>query len=109
MLTLRLGKLLNSPAGKIMISILLGLGLASLFQKTCVGEGCVVVKSVSPDIIQKNTYEVHHNLLCAFLSRSFSIYKNPSSSPSICKARSTPKNTTPFAGIDRIRHGCKPR
>ena len=56
MLSNLMKKLFNDKYGKIIVSIILGLGIASLFKKTCVGEGCVIIKSVSPEIIQKNTY-----------------------------------------------------
>jgi hypothetical protein len=48
--------LFNTNRGKIIVSIILGLGIASLFKKTCVGDGCIVIKSLSPDMIQANTY-----------------------------------------------------
>lgn len=57
MLTLRLGKLLNSPAGKIMISILLGLGLASLFRKVCDDYNCVVYKGTPNDDVKNKVFK----------------------------------------------------
>lgn len=36
---------LTSPAGSIVVSILLGLGLAAVFRKACKGKHCVVVKA----------------------------------------------------------------
>jgi hypothetical protein len=48
--------LFKTNRGKIIVSIVLGLGLASLFKKTCVGDGCIVIKSLPPDKIQGNTY-----------------------------------------------------
>jgi hypothetical protein len=41
-------RLLNSKFGKIIVSILLGLGLASLFRKACKDRKCL--KFVGPDI-----------------------------------------------------------
>jgi len=35
----------NNPTGRSVIAILLGLGLASMFRKTCVGDRCVVVRA----------------------------------------------------------------
>jgi len=35
-------RLLNTPLGKIIISILLGLGLATLFRKVCKDKNCIV-------------------------------------------------------------------
>ena len=56
MLTKLIDRLFKNKYGKIIVSIILGLGLASVFKKTCVGDGCVIVKAVSPDIVQKNIY-----------------------------------------------------
>ena len=38
-------KILNTSEGSIIISIILGLGLASLFKKVCQDNNCVIVKS----------------------------------------------------------------
>tara|TARA_A100001015_G_scaffold270073_1_gene322314 strand:+ start:87 stop:332 length:246 start_codon:yes stop_codon:yes gene_type:complete len=38
-------KLINSDGGKIIISIILGIGLASLFKKACNDRNCLVFKS----------------------------------------------------------------
>ena len=35
-------RLLNEPLGRILISILLGLGLATLFRKVCKDKNCIV-------------------------------------------------------------------
>lgn len=35
-------RLLNTPLGKAFISILLGLGLATLFRKACTDKNCIV-------------------------------------------------------------------
>lgn len=37
-------RLLYSPFGKIVISILLGLGLATMFRKVCKDRNCIVFK-----------------------------------------------------------------
>lgn len=39
---MNLKRLLNTPLGKIFISILLGLGLASAFRKVCNDRNCIV-------------------------------------------------------------------
>ena len=36
-------KILDDPVGRIIVSILLGLGLASIFRKVCTGKSCVIV------------------------------------------------------------------
>ena len=54
--------LFKTERGKIFVSIVLGLGLASIFKKTCVGDGCIIIKSLSPENIQANTYR--HDTKC---------------------------------------------
>ena len=49
-------RLFKSKEGIIITSIILGFGLASLFKQTCVGKGCVIVKTLPPDEIQSNIY-----------------------------------------------------
>ena len=39
---------LKTPAGKIAVSILWGLGLACIFRKACKGRDCIVFKAPSP-------------------------------------------------------------
>ncbi len=46
--------MLNDQAGSILISILLGLGLAAVFRKACTGANCVVVRP--PDMKEVNKY-----------------------------------------------------
>lgn len=38
---MQLRMLLNSPLGKVFVSILLGLGLATIFRATCKEKGCI--------------------------------------------------------------------
>lgn len=38
-------KILNTKEGSIIISVILGLGLASLFKKACEDNNCIIVKS----------------------------------------------------------------
>lgn len=40
------------------ISIVLGLGLASLFRQACTGNECVILKGPSLREVQKNTYKI---------------------------------------------------
>jgi hypothetical protein len=50
-------RLLNSEAGKIVISIILGLGLASLFRKVCVDKNCITFNGVVISDIEDKTYK----------------------------------------------------
>lgn len=47
------GKLVGSPAGGLIVSILLGLGAASIFRGICVGPECVVTESPDPETLSK--------------------------------------------------------
>jgi hypothetical protein len=50
-------KLFNTKEGNILISIILGLGLASLFRNICKNGKCIVYTS-PVDEIQKNFYKI---------------------------------------------------
>lgn len=49
---------MNNQVGRIIISILLGFGLATLFRKVCNGKNCIIVKGPSPDEIKKYYYKI---------------------------------------------------
>ena len=51
-------KFLNSKAGQIIISIVLGLGLATIFRKVCTDNQCVIVKGPSIDEVKKFVYKI---------------------------------------------------
>lgn len=50
--------ILKSKQGVIVVSIILGLGLASLFRQVCKGPHCVVVKGPNPEEINNYFYKV---------------------------------------------------
>ena len=50
-------KFLNTETGKIIISVLLGLGIATLFRKNCNGRSCFDFIAPSLDNIKKNKYK----------------------------------------------------
>ena len=52
-----LAKLIHSNFGKIIISILLGLGLASLFRKVCNERNCMVFRPPDMNEIKSSTYK----------------------------------------------------
>lgn len=54
----RLQKIVNSDGGKILISILLGFGLASLFRKACEGRDCMTFKAPAAKELNGQTYEI---------------------------------------------------
>ena len=52
------GKVLKDKFGSILISVILGLGLAAVFRRVCSGDGCVVVKAPSQKDIDEYVYKV---------------------------------------------------
>lgn len=50
-------KTLQTPAGRIMISIIMGLGLASLFRQSCKGTNCRVFKAAPLKDIEGKIYK----------------------------------------------------
>jgi hypothetical protein len=50
-------RFVNSEFGRIAMSILLGLGLATLFRKVCTGRNCLIIKGCSFEKIQDNTFK----------------------------------------------------
>lgn len=53
----RLIDFMNSSRGSIVISAILGLGLATLFRQTCRGD-CVVVRAPDLDKLRNYIYEI---------------------------------------------------
>ncbi len=50
-------KLFETSEGKIVISIIWGLGLACLFRKVCIGRNCIVYKAPDPKTVEDNIYK----------------------------------------------------
>lgn len=48
--------LLSSDEGKIIISCIWGLGLASLFRQVCKGRQCIVIEGPKPDEMDNKIY-----------------------------------------------------
>ena len=48
--------MLLSKEGRIVLSIVWGLGLATLFRKVCVGRSCIVIKAPNLKKIENNVY-----------------------------------------------------
>jgi hypothetical protein len=57
-----LKEIINSQRGKYLISILLGLGLATLFRVACKSRNCLVFKAPSLDKIKGKVFG--HNKKC---------------------------------------------
>ena len=52
-----LKNIITSEVGRNMMSILLGLGLASLFSKVCKERNCIVFKGTNPDKVKGKIYK----------------------------------------------------
>ena len=48
---------LKSYIGRIIISIIWGFGLATLFRKICKGKNCIILKAPEPKEIKKKIYK----------------------------------------------------
>ena len=66
-------KILNSNAGKYIISILLGIGLSTIFRNVCNDRKCIVFKAVSPENVKDKIFKlgdkcysyVHEQVQCS--------------------------------------------
>jgi hypothetical protein len=52
-----LGRFVHTETGKIIMSILLGLGLASLFRETCKGKRCIYFHAPPLEQVKDKTYK----------------------------------------------------
>ena len=52
---------MQSPTGKIMISVLWGIGIACLFFKTCKTRDCIVIKAPHPEVVSGMIHEHNHS------------------------------------------------
>lgn len=51
-------EVMNHPTGRIIVSLILGFGLAALFRQVCKGGDCHVVKAPNMDEIKKHFYKI---------------------------------------------------
>ena len=58
MIVERFKELMNNTSGQIMISIVLGFGLATMFKKVCKGKNCFVIKGPNPNEVAKHYYKI---------------------------------------------------
>ena len=67
-MTFYLKNIINSERGKIVFSIILGLGLASLFRQSCKSNNCLIFKVPKLDKIKDKVF--NHNNKCYTFSSS---------------------------------------
>lgn len=53
-----LSDVLDSKSGSFVISMIIGLGLASFFKKICKDGQCVVITGPNVNDVKKNTYQI---------------------------------------------------
>lgn len=53
-------KFVHTKNGRIILSVLLGLGLSSLFRKSCKGRNCIVFKGPPIKEIKNKTFEYNN-------------------------------------------------
>lgn len=54
-------KIISSKTGSIIVSVILGLGLAALFRKACKDNNCIVIKGPNVEEVQKFFYKVNED------------------------------------------------
>ena len=59
---INLGKFVHTETGKIMMSILLGFGLASLFRKVCKDKNCLTFQAPPLDDFKDKIYKSNQNV-----------------------------------------------
>ena len=47
---------LKTRTGKLLIAVILGVGLATLFRRSCEGKGCHQFKAPNPEEVKRTTY-----------------------------------------------------
>ena len=66
---MHLGKFFHTKSGKILMSIILGFGLATFFRKVCEGKYCIVFKAPPLDEIKDKIFK-HGDKCYTFKSSS---------------------------------------
>lgn len=56
-----INRLLNTKAGSIVVSIILGLGLAALFRRACKNNSCIVIKGPKMEDIHDYYYKINND------------------------------------------------
>lgn len=51
-------KIMSDPFGAILVSVILGLGLAAIFRKVCDGDGCVVIRAPDQKELDDHVYRI---------------------------------------------------
>ena len=75
---MKIKQLINSKEGKYIISVVLGLGLATLFREVCKDKTCIVFKAIGEKEIKDKIYkhDKHDNKCYKYSLKSSSCNKN---------------------------------
>jgi len=57
MYTMGLERIFHTESGRIIVSVLLGLGLSTLFRKKCIGRNCIDFVAPTLEDIKKKAYK----------------------------------------------------
>ena len=52
-----LDTVLNNRPGQIILSVILGMGLAIIFSRACIGRNCIVVRGPNPAVMDNKIYK----------------------------------------------------
>jgi len=48
---------LDNKTGQILMSVILGLGLAVMFSRACKGRNCIIIRGPNPNAVQGKVYQ----------------------------------------------------
>jgi hypothetical protein len=51
-------RIMSDQFGAIMVSVILGLGLAAIFRRVCDGDGCIVIRAPNQKELDEHVYRV---------------------------------------------------
>lgn len=51
-------RIMSDPFGSILVSVILGIGLAAIFRRACTGDGCIVIRAPSQEEVDEHVYRV---------------------------------------------------
>jgi len=68
-------QLLEQRPGQIILSVILGMGLAIIFSRACIGRNCIIVRGPNPAVIDNKIYQFN-NECYKFTPNSVSCEKN---------------------------------
>ena len=55
-----LDTILEKRPGQIIVSVILGLGLAIMFSRACIGRNCIVIRGPNPAVIDNKIYQFNN-------------------------------------------------